>query len=95
MDDTTHRVAIRVTGRVQGVGFRAAAREEARAIGLRGWVRNDVDGAVRAAAEGTASQVEAFERWCRQGPARARVEDVRSSPLPGEGDLPEPFAIRR
>ena len=95
MVEEHRKVAIHVTGRVQGVGFRHAAMNEARRIGVAGWVRNQVDGSVRAEVAGTASQVEAFVRWCREGPARARVDDVRVRPIENDSPLPDPFDVRR
>ncbi|PID91598.1 MAG: acylphosphatase [Bacteroidetes bacterium] len=67
---------IQVYGRVQGVGFRFAARKEARKLGLRGWVSNEMDGSVRAAVEGPEDRCYAFIRWCRQGPGYSWVERI-------------------
>jgi len=66
----------RITGRVQGVGFRFFAEAAARREGVRGWVRNTPDGAVEVLAEGDAEAIERFERSIRQGPSSARVADV-------------------
>jgi acylphosphatase len=65
---------VRVTGRVQGVGFRWSAREEAKRLGLTGWVRNADDGSVEITAEGRADRLAAFAAWLKRGPAGARVE---------------------
>ena len=70
------RVHLRITGRVQGVGFRWATREEAVRLGLTGWVRNTDDGAVEVVAEGEDAQIERFVAWCRSGPPGARVHDL-------------------
>ena len=67
---------ITVRGRVQGVFFRDSARKEARLRGLKGFVKNRNDGSVYIEAEGDSEQLNAFVRWCRQGPEYARVEDV-------------------
>ena len=67
---------IRVTGRVQGVFYRASARAEAERLGLQGFVRNETDGSVYDEAEGEAQELEAFLEWCRQGPPHAWVESV-------------------
>jgi acylphosphatase len=65
-----------VSGRVQGVAFRAYTRREARAAGVDGWVRNLADGRVEAVFEGPPGAVEALVAWCRSGPRHARVERV-------------------
>lgn len=62
-----------VRGRVQGVGFRAATEETARALGLTGWVRNMPDGAVEVDAEGPESALRELEQFLRRGPRMARV----------------------
>jgi acylphosphatase len=65
-----------ISGRVQGVCFRAYARDEARRLGLTGWVRNLPDGRVEALAQGDPAKLGAFEAWCRHGPSHARVRKV-------------------
>jgi len=70
------RVVVVVTGRVQGVFFRATCAAEASAHGLGGWVRNRFDGAVEAAFEGDPDDVARMISWCRAGPAGAHVRDV-------------------
>jgi acylphosphatase len=65
-----------VSGRVQGVWFRASAREHAVALGLDGDARNLADGRVELHAEGTAEAIESFLAWCGAGPAGARVDTV-------------------
>jgi acylphosphatase len=70
------RVHLVVSGRVQGVAFRACAADEARRLGVRGWVRNLADGRVEAEAEGARTSVEALVAWCRRGPPAARVSGV-------------------
>jgi len=64
----------RVTGRVQGVGFRYTTFHKARAIDVTGFVRNLSDGSVEAEAEGTAAQLEALEAFLRTGPSASRVD---------------------
>jgi acylphosphatase len=70
------RVRAIVTGRVQGVAYRAWTVDEARAHGLTGWVRNRTDGAVELEAQGDALRVAALLAWCAHGPSAARVLDV-------------------
>lgn len=86
-----------VRGRVQGVGFRWFVRERARALGVRGLVRNRTDGSVEVEAEGDAASLQRLRESLTTGPAGARVtsvEDVAST-RSGPGDLPHPFAIVR
>jgi acylphosphatase len=73
-----------ITGRVQGVGFRAWVADEARRRGLNGWVRNRSDGSVEAVFAGTADVVAAMLEECRNGPPGASVTDVVTS----QGDAP-------
>jgi acylphosphatase len=65
-----------VTGRVQGVSYRASAASEARRLGVVGWVRNQYDGSVELEAEGQDERVAALLAWCEHGPPAARVERV-------------------
>jgi acylphosphatase len=83
---------VRVTGAVQGVFFRADARDRARSLGLAGWVRNRPDGSVEAVFEGDAERVESMVDWCRRGPRGAQVEDVEVEWSDPQGE-PE-FSVR-
>lgn len=69
-----------VIGRVQGVGFRWFVDHEARALGLAGWVRNNLDGTVETLAMGTEQQHAALRRRLQQGPRAARVDEVKELP---------------
>ena len=69
-------VDVIVTGRVQGVGFRMYAVQEAARLGVTGWVRNEPDGSVACHLEGEPVAVEAMVDWCREGPRMARVQHV-------------------
>jgi acylphosphatase len=69
-------VKIRVFGVVQGVNYRTSTKAKAQELGLCGMVRNEPDGSVYIEAEGTTDQIEKLTEWCKQGPARARVERV-------------------
>ncbi len=75
------RMSYRVTGRVQGVGFRAYAVRLARECGVVGWVRNDADGSLLAEAMGTDAALMSFAAGLRMGPAEARVERLDASVL--------------
>lgn len=80
------RVHIFVSGKVQGVFYRATTQRKALELGLAGWVRNLSDGRVELVAEGDSADVEALEKWCQKGPAQAYVVemDVKSEDPTGE-----------
>ncbi|MHB1204521.1 MAG: acylphosphatase [Rhodospirillaceae bacterium] len=71
---------LRITGRVQGVGYRDWTIRTARNAGLTGWVRNRADGAVEAVVRGPAVTVETFVAACQAGPPLARVKAVETTP---------------
>jgi acylphosphatase len=77
MADDLARVHIWVSGRVQGVGFRAFVATSAGFIGVTGWVRNVGYGMVETVAEGTRQQVEQFTRVVKTGPGASRVDESR------------------
>ena len=83
-----------VRGRVQGVFFRQSTVEQARALGLGGWVRNRADGCVEGVAGGAPAALEQLRAWLRRGPPSARVEDVEWSDAAGE-PVGQGFVIRR
>jgi len=73
------RAHVFVSGKVQGVYFRATTRDEARDLGVDGWVRNLDDGRVEAVFEGPEPDVEAMVEFCHEGSEAARVDDVEVS----------------
>ncbi len=83
MDRETKRVRMFISGRVQGVFYRAYTLEEARRLGLRGWVMNLPDGRVEVLAEGEPDRLTRLKAWCWQGPPYALVRnvDVREEPV--------------
>lgn len=70
------RIRIVISGRVQGVFFRAETRKQADKYGIKGWVRNRRDGRVEALLEGEAFDIDRMVAWCRQGPPLSHVTDV-------------------
>jgi acylphosphatase len=83
------RLHVLIEGRVQGVFFRASTRDEARKLGLDGWVRNLPDGRVEALIEGDRRAVAEMLLWCRRGPKYSYVDRVDEEWLPFQGDLGE------
>jgi acylphosphatase len=81
----TLRLRVRVTGVVQGVYFRASTAEQARRLGLTGWVRNTPEGQVELEAEGEEASVRALCEWCRRGPPAARVDKLDLEELAPSG----------
>lgn len=83
-----------VNGRVQGVGFRAATADKARALGLQGWVRNLDDGRVELMAAGDTVSLDRLRAWLDNGPTMAHVADVDEYGTPTDPELPATFVIR-
>lgn len=75
------RVRAIISGRVQGVGYRAATATEARRLGIFGWVSNRSDGGVELEAEGPDDKVTALLGWCEYGPPQAQVTKVKVDEL--------------
>jgi acylphosphatase len=76
------RISIIVSGKVQGVFYRASTEKKAKEIGLAGFVRNEPNGNVYIEAQGTEEQLTEFVKWCKQGPDRARVDEISSKEIP-------------
>jgi acylphosphatase len=76
--DYSARLHLIITGRVQGVFFRRAAAERARAPAIGGWARNLDDGSVEIVAEGRRANLELLLSWAHNGPRQARVDTVRA-----------------
>jgi acylphosphatase len=79
------RVCAIVTGRVQGVSFRASTLHEARRLGVVGWVKNRDDGAVELEAQGPDDRIAELLAWCAHGPPAARVSRVDVEERPATG----------
>ncbi|MBB4088295.1 acylphosphatase [Salinibacter ruber] len=91
---TEKRVSARITGRVQGVGFRNFTRRRARRLDVTGWVRNESGGSVRLEAEGPADALESLVEAVHEGPRTARVEAVDVDWSDAD-DAFEGFRVRR
>ncbi len=67
---------LKITGRVQGVWFRASTERKAKELGICGFVQNESDGSVYAEAEGTETQLKNLITWCKSGPPLAKVQSI-------------------
>jgi acylphosphatase len=86
---------VRISGRVQGVGFRWFVREEARRLGLSGWVTNLPTGDVEVRAGGAGTSLERLRRALEVGPTGAEVLEVADVADAATESLPYPFTIHR
>lgn len=80
-------LTIRINGKVQGVFFRASAKDKADELDVRGIVRNEPDGSVYIEAEAAEENLNKFIVWCRKGPARARVMTIVIDEKPEKGHV--------
>ena len=87
------RVHVIISGKVQGVCFRAYTQDTATLLNLKGWVRNLHNGDVEAVFEGKKEDIEKMLAWCRHGPRLAKVDNVivKEEPFSGEYDQ---FSVR-
>ena len=92
MEEKT-RAHLIISGRVQGVFFRAKTQQAATMVGVTGWVRNKRDGTVEAVIEGDRSDVVSLINWCKHGPSLSRVDDVDVNWQDYEGAFDE-FTVR-
>jgi len=83
------KVHVWISGRVQGVWFRANTRDKATQLGLKGWVKNTSDGNVEAVFEGEKDKVKEMISWCHVGPKLAKVVEVKVNYEETTGDLGE------
>ena len=72
-------INIKVTGKVQGVFFRASTKAVADQMGIKGLVKNEKDGSVYIEAEGAETFLDMFAEWCKEGPDKSVVENVELS----------------
>lgn len=88
------RLEASVFGRVQGVYYRASTRQQAQALGLSGWVRNEYDGSVRVVAEGDEAALDRLLAYLEQGPPGAYVSRVETTWQEATGEF-SAFYVRR
>lgn len=91
-----YKVGIRVKGKVQGVFYRASAKEKAQSLGITGFVRNRHDGSVQIVAYGSQDQLDALTEWAGSGPSGAVVSSVdveECRAVVGVDDAPETFSV--
>ena len=74
------RVHVLISGRVQGVWYRASTKQKADELGLTGWAKNTADGNVEAVFEGEKTRIDEMITWCWIGPPRAQVTDIKILP---------------
>ena len=89
----TQHITIIVSGKVQGVFFRAATKEKADELGVKGFVRNEPNGSVFIEAEAEETVLYKFVKWCNSGPPRAQVQHVEV--IPGDVAGLENFFVKR
>jgi acylphosphatase len=92
MPNTPNRIRLRITGRVQGVGFRWFVFAEAKRRALSGWVRNNADGTVELEASGNPEDLSALRTHVGRGPPASRVDQVSELPV-GSAELPASFRM--
>lgn len=92
--ESQKRLSARITGRVQGVGFRNFTRGRAHRLGVTGWVRNERDGSVRLEAEGDRETLDSLVEAVQHGPRMARVENVEVDWSDATDEF-ETFRVRR
>ena len=93
MNSQNKCITFRVVGKVQGVWFRAYARDNALSLNIDGWVKNDPDGSVFGEAVGSETNIEQFTHILRKGSPRSRVEDILFEESSEKDPLPK-FEIR-
>ena len=86
--------SMRISGKVQGVWYRASAKDKALSLGLKGRVWNEPNGDVGAIVQGDREAVDTFVVWCKEGPPLARVESVDISEISSDIIYPD-FHISR
>jgi acylphosphatase len=80
-------VHLLIKGNVQGVFYRASAKDVAEQLNVKGWIRNTEEGNVEATVSGDDDEVDRFVEWCRKGPSKAEVAEVIVTSKPDQGFL--------
>ena len=88
------QIHVVISGRVQGVWFRASTKEKAEQLGLTGWVKNTNDGKVEVMFEGEEKLIQKMLNWCHQGPPLANVENVEIIKQKKSSNVFDGFSIR-
>jgi acylphosphatase len=91
--DMKSKAHVIISGRVQGVWFRANTKNKAEQLGITGWVRNTDDGKVEALFEGEENALEEMLEWCNNGPPMAKVKDVKVQRHPASDEY-DAFVIK-
>lgn len=86
MDVERLSISVRVSGKVQGVGYRSATMEKAQNLKLKGWVKNEADGSVSLEAEGEKGAIDELIKWLAIGPSRAVVLNVEVTFIESSND---------
>ncbi|MEO6682342.1 MAG: acylphosphatase [Ginsengibacter sp.] len=72
--ETVHLI---ISGKVQGVFYRASAKKKAEQLNVRGWIKNTPEGNVEATVTGEAGKIQDFIQWCQSGPDKAVIKDIK------------------
>ena len=75
-------IKINIYGKVQSVGFRYSALQKANELGVKGFVKNRIDGSVYIEADGEPGILTEFLEWCKQGPSRSNIDEVKVEDIP-------------
>lgn len=92
--DQTQAYHVYVSGKVQGVYYRASTAKKAQTLGLRGWVKNLEDGRVEIWAQGEPENLEQLLRWCKKGPMLAKVRNIECEMTPVDINMAQ-FEVMR
>lgn len=94
MENQTIQKYLRITGRVQGVGFRYFTRKNANDLNIKGWVKNMPDGSVETVISGKPANVEEMKKRLWKGPCSARVDHIEELPLDEKTETFHDFNVR-